>query len=448
MKKYFIYTCMLLCLMGTTACNDFLNLEPETSLSGALAFDNLEGIEAGINGAYNHLHSDWVERQWIFAECFTNSVYEINPVDNTNYQDVLRHERFTDMQEVGNFLWELSFKAINLSNQIILAIPDVEVRDQVAEASRNRLWGESLFLRGMSYFVLNRFYAQPQNGLSVPLLTEPAFPGDQPARASIEAVESQVIADLEQAAERMKDVANNQGRATIYAVYGMLARASFEYGDDAAAENWASRVIDGPFSLNDGNVSAAYGLTQTSENVFSFLASTQDRAATRLFTRFSGIRSVVMFGIEDDLWDIIQTDTSDLRTKELYNLSPYGEVTTKYDDRNMLIPYLRLPEMYLIRAEARANQNRLDEALADLNRLRQRAGLIATTYSSQQDLLDQILRDRTIEMGLEGDRFHNLKRLQRSIGGLPWSEASYKLVFYLPEKEVRLNPNMIQNEPW
>ena len=77
-------------LLAALSCQDFLELEPETSLSSALAFDNIEGLEAGINGAYSTIHSDWVERQFVFAECLAGNVREVNAINNTNYQDAFK----------------------------------------------------------------------------------------------------------------------------------------------------------------------------------------------------------------------------------------------------------------------------------------------------------------------------------------------------------------------
>ena len=114
----------------------------------------------------------------------------------------------------------------------------------------------------------------------------------------------------------------------------------------------------------------------------------------------------------------------------------------------MNIPYIRLPEMYLIRAESRANNGNLDGGLADLNRIRQRAGLSPTDYADKNDLLEIIFKDRSLELSMEGDYFHNLKRLKRPIGGYPWEEAQYKLVFFIPETEIILNPNLVQNDLW
>ena len=59
--------------------------------------------------------------------------------------------------------------------------------------------GEAYYLRGMMYFVLNRFWAQPQNDLSVILQLEPFDPEDKFPRSSIAEVKNQVIQDLQQA---------------------------------------------------------------------------------------------------------------------------------------------------------------------------------------------------------------------------------------------------------
>lgn len=432
-----------------TACDDFLDLEPETSLSTAIAFDNIVGIEAGINGAYSIMQADWVERQYLFAECLAGNVKEVNTLSNSNYQKALRHEAWTDLFNTANYLWDMSYQSLDLANKVIEALPNIEAINAQVEADKTRFMGEALFLRGLQYFVLNRFYAQPQNGLSVPLLTEPFTPGDMPSRATIEAVKSQVIADLKQAETLMDGIQNNNGRATIWSVRALLARVYFEYKDYSNAEAYANAVIgSNKFSLIDGDVEAAYSTNISNENIFTFLSIPTDRAAVNLFDRFSLSSSNVQLSVSNEYWDLISRDLNDLRATVLHEDLGAGVACKKYDNRDMNIPYIRLPEMYLIRAESRANQDKLDDALADLNRLKQRAGTTPTSYSDKADLLEKILVDRSLELSMEGDNFHNLKRLEQSIGGIPWSEAQFKLVFFIPEKEIQLNPNLVQNDTW
>ena len=436
-------------LFTLPSCSDFLDLEPETSLSSAVAFDNIQGIEAGINGAYSTIHSDWVERQYVFAACLAGNVKEINSLGNTNYSQSLRHEVWTDLFNTSGYLWQMSYKVIDVSNQILKAIPEIEETNAQVTADKNRLKGEALFLRGMNYFVMNRFFAQPQNGLSIPVLTEPFQPDKLPARATIDEVKAQVLADLREAETLMAGIESNSDRATIWAVKGLLARVNFEYKDYQAAEDYANQVINsGKFSLIDGDVAASFSTAIPSENVFTFRGQPNDRAVTNLFDIFSLNSSAVQLSISDEYWDFIAQDNDDLRLTVLHEDFQTARACHKYDDRDMNLPYIRLPEMYLIRAESRVNNNNLDGGLEDLNRLRQRAGVSDTDYADKADLLNKILVDRSLELSMEGDNLHNLKRLEKSVGGYPYEEAKFKLVFFIPEKEVQLNPNLIQNDIW
>lgn len=447
--KYIKALLLLFFLPVYFSCEKFLDLEPETSLSSAVAFDNITGIEAGINGAYSTLHSDWVEWQYMFGELLTSNVKEVGGLANSEYSKVLQHATWTDLYESEGYLWLLSFQSINLVNHVLQALPGIEAtNDQIAK-DKIRLEGEALFLRGLIYFVLNRFHAQPNNDLSVPLLTTPFEPGDAPFRAHIHEVETQVLADLKQAEILMDGIESNNGRATIWSVRALLARVYFEYKEYNNAENYADGIINsGKFTLLDGNVDAAYSTDITTENIFTFLSQPTDRASANLYSIFSLNNTNVQLSVSDAFWDIISQDADDLRLTVLHEDFGTAYAVRKYDNRDMNMPYIRLPEMYLIRAESRVNNGNLDGGLADLNRLRQRAGVVPVSYTDKADLLEKIYVDRSLEMSMEGDNFHNLKRLERPIGGYPWEEARYKLVFFLPEKEIQLNPNLIQNDIW
>ncbi|MEM6631837.1 MAG: RagB/SusD family nutrient uptake outer membrane protein [Bacteroidota bacterium] len=441
-------------LLGLIGCDDFIDLEPETSLSSASAFDNIEGIEAGLNGAYSVMQSDWVERQYVFSECLAGNVSEVNAINNTNYQDALRHQSWIDLFNTANYLWAMCYRVIDLSNQVIEAIPAIPEPNQQITNDKNRLLGEALFLRGMNLFVLNRFWGQPQNGLSVPILTKPYQPTDLPARATIEEVKNQVVSDLREAERLMAGVSSNSSRATVWAVKGMLARVYFEYQEYTNAAALADDIINNGLvegrrlSLLEGDMTPPFSPSLTSENIFTFLGNSRDRANIRLFEMFSLESSAVELSISESYWDIIGEENDDLRIQQLHEDFGVAFACYKYDDREMNIPFMRLPEMYLIRAESRVNQGDLEGGLTDLNTLRSRAGLNPTTYTDQADLLNQIFRERSLELSMEGDNLHNLKRLERPAGGYPAAEAAYKLVFFIPEREVQLNPNLVQNDPW
>jgi hypothetical protein len=90
--------------------------------------------------------------------------------------------------------------------------------------------------------------------------------------------------------------------------------------------------------------------------------------------------------------------------------------------------------MYLTRAECnlRLEANIGDSPDNDLAKIRNslRTNSIITTPVT----LDDVLKEREIELAFEGVRIHDFKRLEKSTGSFPWN--SPKLVFPIPRREV------------
>jgi hypothetical protein len=111
---------------------------------------------------------------------------------------------------------------------------------------------------------------------------------------------------------------------------------------------------------------------------------------------------------------------------------------------------LRLAELYLIRAEARANQNNLSGALDDINQVRQRAGLSALSASiTQADLLNALEHERWVELFTEwADRWFNLKRTGKADAVLPLIKPQWKptqKLYPIPMSQLQANVNLVNN---
>jgi hypothetical protein len=114
---------------------------------------------------------------------------------------------------------------------------------------------------------------------------------------------------------------------------------------------------------------------------------------------------------------------------------------------------LRLAEQYLIRAEARAQQGNLTGALADLNTIRNRAGLGNYAGATDQaSLISAVSHERQVELFAEGDRWINLKRtgtinavmsIVTPQKGGTWN--SYQQLYPLPPSDVLNDNNLTQN---
>ena len=94
----------------------------------------------------------------------------------------------------------------------------------------------------------------------------------------------------------------------------------------------------------------------------------------------------------------------------------------RMDDEYIGVAYIRLAEMYLIRAEARAETGDLAGALDDLDVVRSRVGLGRiermnpglNLTSNKDNLIEEILRERNCEIGAEcGDRLYDMVRRKR-----------------------------------
>ena len=95
---------------------------------------------------------------------------------------------------------------------------------------------------------------------------------------------------------------------------------------------------------------------------------------------------------------------------------------SRYDDEYIGVPYIRLAEMYLISAEAKAETGDLQGALDDLHVVRSRVGLgrletmnpDLNLKSNKENLINEILRERNCESGAEcGDRLYDMVRRMR-----------------------------------
>ena len=94
----------------------------------------------------------------------------------------------------------------------------------------------------------------------------------------------------------------------------------------------------------------------------------------------------------------------------------------RMNDEYIGVSYIRLAEMYLIRAEARAETGDFQGALDDLHAVRSRVGLgrietmnpTLSLTSNKENLIDEILRERNCEIGAEcGDRVYDMIRRKR-----------------------------------
>ena len=108
-----------------------------------------------------------------------------------------------------------------------------------------------------------------------------------------------------------------------------------------------------------------------------------------------------------------------------------------------------MAEQYLIRAEARAYQDNLIGAVADINMIRRRAGLSDISSDDKAAILDFVFKERRAEFFLEwGHRWLDLKRtgkVNEVMGELRSTWNKEDELYPIPENQIINNPNVTQN---
>ncbi|RYY29559.1 MAG: RagB/SusD family nutrient uptake outer membrane protein, partial [Chitinophagaceae bacterium] len=114
---------------------------------------------------------------------------------------------------------------------------------------------------------------------------------------------------------------------------------------------------------------------------------------------------------------------------------------------------MRFAEQYLIRAEARIQQNKLTEGTSDLDSIRIRAGIGALpTGMGKEALLLEVEKQRRLELFAEwGHRWFDLKRTQRADVVLKTrpEKTGWQItdtLYPIPLDARSTNPNLTQND--
>lgn len=456
MKKHLIYIGAAL-LLGVTACDDRLNIKPLQSIDATTALSTEQDLQSAIVGAYGQLGgpSLYGTNYNLLAELQGAENYITWRGTFAGYREVANKIQRFDNSE-ANRTWLNSYQAISTVNNVLANL------DKSTDADAKKvIEGEARFIRGIVYFELVRFYALPWGAVAgntqpgVPLVLTPSNTVEQAntqtPRSTVAQTYAQVVDDLTKAAALLP--ADNGTRADKYSALAFLARVYLQQSDYAKALDAANQVISsGNFRLNPG-VSAVFRNRNTSESIFEIQQNDQNNAGTSndgLTTFYASVPtsdggSVGRGDVQVNTSFVNSYSATDARRTELFYIGFKGAnryYTGKFTDFGANIPVIRLAEMLLVRAECNLRLNSTVGATpaADLNAVRTRAGLPAIAAPT----IDDVLRERQLELAFEGLRIHDIKRLRQSTGTFAWNAP--KLVLPIPKREIDVNPAITQNE--
>lgn len=473
MKKKIILICLL--TVALSACDDFLTVYPETSLSSATFFTREADFVQAVNGAYVPLRAIVNDRAWLLGEMHSDNCYYSRNIlfGATEQQEDIADFAIPEAQGITSNThvlnqYRLDYQIIARTNQVLASIDNVEFD----AASKDNLRGQALFLRAYAYFELVRYFGKvPLHLVPVPTREEAALP-----LAEVEEIYAQIIEDATAAIPLLLPKSKQEaGRATSGAARTLLANVYI------VREEWAKAEV----LLQEVVLSNEYSLILNYENVFSTSTANKNNAESVFEVQFiegsAGLNGTFLYNFMPrpmspaELVTITgtsnpqpldgegnNTPTPDLiaafedgdkredvsigyitlagsfRTDKVYPyIKKYAKTHSLHANHGMNWPIYRYSEVLLFLAEALTKQGK--DGSTYLNLVRKRAGLGDATG----DMLEAIYRERRVELAFENKRWFDLVRTGKAIETITdygnRIKANPQAYYYPPEANPRSN---------
>ncbi len=445
MKKInYIVSILMVIGILMTSCEKVLDVYPTLDLSDETALITEEGLQTALIGAYDRLQSGYLYggRIWVGGDMLADNVKKSGDYALVYEEIQFMEKTLSPDNLITAVFWGDAYFTIYVVNRILEVIKTGEV--EVPADEKNRIKGECLFIRSLLYFDMVRYWGNPKNGLGVPLVLEPLEINAQPSRDPSTVIYAQVIADLQEAINLLPR--KKQERADSYAAEALLSRVYFYNKNYTEAAIAATHVIEsGEYSLVADVLEnyLDYDVAVLDEVIFALRSAPNDYSCGTL-NGFFRKASTPRFSPSNKMMEVFRflSGEDDQRFTKLFVTIEGKTYTTKYDNRYMHIPVIRLAELYLTRAECRLEAGDQSGAIADVNVIRERAGLDPVTSLT----FSNIYWERYQELFFEGDNFHNQKRLQKpKISNMDFPWDSPRLLYKIPQREIDVNPNLVQN---
>lgn len=506
---------LFLCVTGVvlmlSSCNkSFIELTPQSAITDGNFFKTESDFQQALNGAYEPIRSAITGKSsWIMGELRS---------DNTHYEQAIAGQYIEAAIAIANFLDDAAnvnsnekyfnlYTGVARTNAILGRIAGAGLKSDVESS----ITGQAKFLRALYYFELAQYYG----GVSL-YKSEVKTPSESYLpRASRDEVYAFVQTDVQEAISKLGNAAFPQtGRATKGSAKMLLAKLYMVKKEYANAEKELKDIAGMGYTLNTDYAANFDPTTKNSkESIFEAQYQAGNQGQQSFFTYFflpSSLNLAPITGATannsafDALsggWNIPTPEmiaayekgdkrldasigvaegtgpTGSFAPEALKSIVDYkapagktgkpfvkkylSQHTVPFNTNNNW-PIYRYSDALLLLAEALNEQNKAGEALPLLNQVRSRAGLVASTQSSQTALRDAIAKERRVELAFENHRWLDLVRTGKAVevmtangaymkslfpSLLPstYNVSANRLVFPIPTRELQINGQLTQN---
>ena len=467
------------------SCNKWLESLPPNGLIREEFWKSKEDVEAVLMAAYELFAS--MDRTLFLQGELRGDLLFGGSNQPSRERSIAENNIYPD----NNYCdWTPYYKIINHCNEVIKNAPLVQGIDNTfTDFRKQSLMAEAYFIRSLAYFYLVRIYNE------VPLVLEPSETDNSDfyiPKSTESEVLNKVVIDLKQYREfapsgGFSTIIENKGRASKPAFDALLADIAlwrFEY--DKVLEHVEKIENSGEIELmKGGEWFQIFNPGNSIEGIFEFQFDgnlNQRNGTFGLTQRFSNQyfpsqKATEMFGKENanelvrgENASIAKIGEDDFIIWKYVGQFPDGQSFRSGNDQyscNWIV--YRYADVLLMKAEALSQTGRYAEALAILNKTRERANLQPKNIVFNAAAFeDAIMEERALEFAYEGKRWFDLLRLGRRnnfsrknklieviISNVPSNQKRILAVkltnplgWYLPiyESEIERNKNLNQNQ--
>jgi hypothetical protein len=446
------FSFIFLTVVAFGSCKKFVQVgPPPTQIQSKQIFSDEQSAMAAANGLYSMLGVGNLNILNGGITLYTGAASdELYPTaSNVDVNPFYTNSVPANHSNLYNRLWKSAYNnnGIYTTNAILEGLNSSSISDSI----KKQLTGEVKVIRALEYFYLLNLFGD------VPLVTTTDFETSSVlSRTSSEKIYQFLIRELNEASLLLDSSTDNRAKINKWAAVSLLARVYLYKSDWANAEGRATEVINsGRYSLNT-NPSTVFSSISSNETIWQLARDNSNTAEGATFMPSSttvkptyALTTYLLNGFEPgDARKTAWISKNKVAGVDYYYPYKYKSRTATQPGEYYIL--LRLAELYLIRAEARAQKGDIAGASSDLNLIRTRAGLPNTTAVTQASLLDAVFKEKQTELFCElGHRWFDLKRTGKadlvltSTKGNNWQSTDALLP--IPQAEIDKNPNLKQN---
>lgn len=438
-KNIAIHICRLLAFsVMLTACDDYLEEVPDNRVE----LNTLEKSSQLLTNAYSSAGYNFTE--WM-GDLVT---YTLGTTKRPEHNQSYQWEEVTGIeQDTPTNFWNSTYEAIAHANEVLAVVDNLPGE----EARRSAVKGEALLARAYGHFMLVNLFAEHYDAstasrdMGVPYVDEPETEFiKQYKRNSVKEVYDRIEKDLLQGLELVNDAYYANSGKYHFTKNAALAFASRFYlfrGDPDNCINYSSRLLGSNPDAFVKDIAALQQQKVNTEDYIRLYTSPNDQSNLLLIRQVTNFHVNVAFWPDSEIYyGLFQNNpfrAEDIRADPAWVRGENGLSATKFEflfERSSLTSNVGLnytialafrgEEVLLNRAESYVLQNRLDDALADMQVLaRKRYGnnvtvdleTIQSSYypnNPQIACLIYVLEERAKEFMHEGLRWFDLKRYE------------------------------------